>query len=57
MIRRWSIRIRISPFVCVPDANGYFTSDPTAPNYYEWCGDHNKALESTPSGRWPPADR
>jgi FtsP/CotA-like multicopper oxidase with cupredoxin domain len=39
------------PFVCVPDANGYFTSDPTAPNYYEWCGDHNKALEKHPSGQ------
>jgi FtsP/CotA-like multicopper oxidase with cupredoxin domain len=39
------------PFVCVPDANGYFTSDPTAPNYYEWCGDHNKALEKHPFGQ------
>ena len=38
-------------FVCVPDANGYFTSDPTAPNYYEWCGDHNKALEKHPFGQ------
>jgi FtsP/CotA-like multicopper oxidase with cupredoxin domain len=37
--------------VCVPDANGYYTSDPTAPNYYEWCGDHNKALESKPFGQ------
>ena len=32
------------------DANGYFTSDPTAPNYYEWCGDHGKALEAHPFG-------
>jgi FtsP/CotA-like multicopper oxidase with cupredoxin domain len=39
------------PFVCIPDANGYFTSDPTAPNYYEWCGDHNKALEKHPFGQ------
>jgi hypothetical protein len=39
------------PFVCVPDANGYFTSDPTAPNYYEWCGVHNKALEKHPFGQ------
>jgi FtsP/CotA-like multicopper oxidase with cupredoxin domain len=39
------------PFVCVPDTNGYFTSDPTAPNYYEWCGDHNKALEKHPFGQ------
>ena len=38
-------------FVCVPDANGYYTSDPTAPNYYEWCGDHNKALEKHPTGQ------
>jgi FtsP/CotA-like multicopper oxidase with cupredoxin domain len=37
--------------VCIPDANGYYTSDPTAPNYYEWCGDHNKALEKHPSGQ------
>jgi len=35
---------------CTPDANGYYTADPTAPNYYEWCGDHNKPLESKPSG-------
>ncbi len=36
---------------CVADAYGYYTlkSDGTSaaaePNYYEWCGDHNKALE------------
>jgi len=36
--------------VCVPDANGYYTSAPTAQNYYEWCGDHNKPLESKPFG-------
>jgi FtsP/CotA-like multicopper oxidase with cupredoxin domain len=36
--------------VCIPDANGYYTSDPTAPNYYEWCGDHQKALEKHPFG-------
>jgi FtsP/CotA-like multicopper oxidase with cupredoxin domain len=35
---------------CTPDGNGYYTADPTAPNYYEWCGDHNKALESKPFG-------
>ncbi len=23
---------------------------PTAPNYYEWCGDHNKPLERKPFG-------
>jgi FtsP/CotA-like multicopper oxidase with cupredoxin domain len=38
------------PSVCIPDANGYYTSVPSAPNYYEWCGDHNKALESKPFG-------
>jgi FtsP/CotA-like multicopper oxidase with cupredoxin domain len=37
--------------VCTPDANGYYTSNPAAPNYYEWCGDHNKALESKPFGQ------
>jgi FtsP/CotA-like multicopper oxidase with cupredoxin domain len=36
---------------CIPDANGYYTSNPAAPNYYEWCGDHNKALESKPFGQ------
>jgi FtsP/CotA-like multicopper oxidase with cupredoxin domain len=39
------------PSVCIPDANGYYTSNPAAPNYYEWCGDHNKALESKPFGQ------
>ena len=36
--------------VCIPDANGYYTQDPTAQNYYEWCGDHNKPLEAHPFG-------
>ncbi|HEY6095069.1 MAG TPA: multicopper oxidase family protein [Gallionellaceae bacterium] len=36
--------------VCIPDANGYYTADPSAPNYYEWCQDHNKALEAHPFG-------
>jgi FtsP/CotA-like multicopper oxidase with cupredoxin domain len=35
---------------CIPDANGYH-SVPTDPNYYEWCGDHRKALESRPFGQ------
>lgn len=50
---------------CVPDANGYYTKDSGAippifdgsgvmisgtPNYYEWCADHNKPLESHPYG-------
>jgi FtsP/CotA-like multicopper oxidase with cupredoxin domain len=36
--------------VCIPDANGYYTSDPTAQNYYEWCADHDKPLEAKPFG-------
>jgi FtsP/CotA-like multicopper oxidase with cupredoxin domain len=35
---------------CTPDANGYNTGDPTAINYYEWCQDHNKPLETAPTG-------
>jgi FtsP/CotA-like multicopper oxidase with cupredoxin domain len=35
---------------CTPDANGYNTSAPTAINYYEWCQDHNKPLQSMPFG-------
>jgi len=35
---------------CTADANGYYTSVPAAPNYYEWCGDHAKPLESKPFG-------
>jgi FtsP/CotA-like multicopper oxidase with cupredoxin domain len=44
------------PVQCVADANGYYTtgSNPpalaTAPNYYEWCADHNKPLEAKPFG-------
>ena len=36
---------------CIPDANGYYTSNPGASNYYEWCGDHGKALEKSPTGQ------
>ena len=32
------------------DANGFFTTNPAANNFYEWCGDHKKALESKPFG-------
>ena len=35
---------------CIPDANGYYTSDTTALNYYEWCQDHNKPLQANPFG-------
>ena len=44
----------ITTDVCVPDANGYYTTGsgalPTAPNYFEWCADHKKALEAKPTG-------
>jgi FtsP/CotA-like multicopper oxidase with cupredoxin domain len=35
---------------CVADANGYYTSVPTALNYYEWCQDHNKPMQAAPFG-------
>ena len=35
---------------CVPDANGYNTSAPTAINYFEWCQDHNKPVQASPFG-------
>jgi FtsP/CotA-like multicopper oxidase with cupredoxin domain len=35
---------------CIADANGYYTANPSAPNYFEWCGDHKKPLESKPFG-------
>ena len=35
---------------CIPDVNGYYTADPAAPNYYEWCQDHAKPLEAHPFG-------
>jgi FtsP/CotA-like multicopper oxidase with cupredoxin domain len=35
---------------CTPDANGYNTGAPTAVNYFEWCQDHNKPLEVSPTG-------
>ena len=40
------------PSTCNPDSNGYNTlGDPAAPNYYEWCPDHNKSLEKAPFGQ------
>ncbi len=36
---------------CTADANGYYTSNPTALNYYEWCADHGHALEKAPFGQ------
>jgi FtsP/CotA-like multicopper oxidase with cupredoxin domain len=35
---------------CTPDANGYNTGNPLAVNYYEWCADHNKPIQSHPFG-------
>jgi FtsP/CotA-like multicopper oxidase with cupredoxin domain len=35
---------------CTPDANGFNTGNPAAPNYWEWCADHNKPLEKNPFG-------
>jgi FtsP/CotA-like multicopper oxidase with cupredoxin domain len=41
---------------CNPDKNGYYTTGSTPPatgaepNYYEWCADHKKPLESKPFG-------
>ena len=35
---------------CIPDANGYYTSTPSAINYFEWCQDHNKPLQAAPFG-------
>jgi FtsP/CotA-like multicopper oxidase with cupredoxin domain len=35
---------------CTPDQNGFYTAVPAADNYYEWCADHKKPLESKPFG-------
>jgi FtsP/CotA-like multicopper oxidase with cupredoxin domain len=35
---------------CTPDLNGYYTAVPAAKNYFEWCGDHESALEAHPFG-------
>jgi FtsP/CotA-like multicopper oxidase with cupredoxin domain len=37
------------PQPCYPDANGYH-NDPGAYNFYEWCADHGRPLESKPFG-------
>jgi FtsP/CotA-like multicopper oxidase with cupredoxin domain len=36
--------------VCTPDANGFYTSNPAAANFWEWCADHKKPLEKNPAG-------
>jgi FtsP/CotA-like multicopper oxidase with cupredoxin domain len=38
---------------CTPDANGYNTGAPLAINYFEWCQDHNKPVQATPTGDVP----
>ena len=35
---------------CTPDANGYNTGATGAINYFEWCQDHNKPVQSNPFG-------
>ena len=43
------------PIPCIPDKNGYYTSasvppaPSNAPNYGEWCADHNKPIPITPA--------
>jgi hypothetical protein len=32
---------------CTPDANGFYTDDPAADNYMEYCADHTKPLPVT----------
>jgi FtsP/CotA-like multicopper oxidase with cupredoxin domain len=39
-----------STLPCTPDGNGYNTGAPTAINYFEWCQDHNKPLQTHPFG-------
>ncbi len=38
---------------CTPDANGYNTGAPTAINFWEWCQDHDKPVQSKPFGDVP----
>jgi FtsP/CotA-like multicopper oxidase with cupredoxin domain len=35
---------------CTPNLNGYNTGDLTAPNYFEWCQDHNRPVQTHPFG-------
>jgi FtsP/CotA-like multicopper oxidase with cupredoxin domain len=39
-----------STLPCNADSNGYNTGAPTAINYFEWCQDHNKPLQVSPTG-------
>jgi FtsP/CotA-like multicopper oxidase with cupredoxin domain len=38
---------------CTPDGNGYNTGNPLAINYYEWCQDHDKPVQLSPTGDVP----
>ena len=40
----------LAKLTCTPDSNGYNTGSPTAVNYFEWCQDHNKPVETAPFG-------
>jgi FtsP/CotA-like multicopper oxidase with cupredoxin domain len=42
----------LAKLACNPDANGYNTGSGaySAINYYEWCQDHNKPVQSAPFG-------
>jgi Multicopper oxidase len=40
----------LASLTCTPDANGYYTSNLLAVNYYEWCADHNKPIQKAPFG-------
>jgi FtsP/CotA-like multicopper oxidase with cupredoxin domain len=46
---------RVDSDSCTADANGYYTvasgAPTTADNYFEWCADHTKPLESKPFGQ------
>ncbi len=48
--------------VCSPDQNGYYTVNSpspaplSAPNYYEWCADHLKPLDTANGGAATPPD-
>jgi FtsP/CotA-like multicopper oxidase with cupredoxin domain len=40
----------LGSLTCTPDTNGYNTGSPTAVNYFEWCQDHDKPVQVTPTG-------
>jgi Multicopper oxidase len=40
----------LATLTCTPDVNGLNTGDPTAVNFFEWCQDHDKAVQVNPFG-------